>query len=76
MTSKDIVNSVAVIGLLGTIALESFVLGRMKIIDIIIKDNLPILYSSIDVILIIIMIGFFSFFLLGVITLHFSEDDE
>ena len=76
MTSKDIVNSVAVIGLLGTIALESFVLGRMKIIDIIIKDNLPILYSSIDVILIIIMIGFFSFFLLGSITLHFSEDDE
>jgi len=73
--SKDTINSVAVIGLLGTIALEAFLLGRTKIIDIIVSENWPFLYIVIDEILIVITVGFIAFFFLGIIGLKLSEDD-
>ena len=73
---KDSINTIAVIGLLGTIILESFIIGQSQMIEYFILTQFPLVYPVYTDILTVIMVGFLVFFLLGVITLEFSEDEE
>ena len=74
--SKDWVNTIVVTGLLGSIALESFMIGKSGMIDYFLSSNFPLIYFVFNEILTVITVGFVSFFLLGVAVLTFDKEIE
>jgi len=74
--SKDTIATITGIAFVIIIALEAFMIGRTREIDNFLSVNSPRLYSVFNEILIVVTIGFFIFFLLGVAALSFDKERE
>ena len=72
----ETINSIAVIGLLGTVALESFVLGQSRVIEYFVRVNYPLIHPIYEQLLVVIMTGFLVFFILGVLALKVVNKKE
>jgi len=73
---EETINTCTVICFIAVIAIESFMIGKLRVIEDLVRSHFNLLYPVFDQIIIVLLVGFFSFFILGLLALRVPEKEK